>query len=93
MGRGDDDISAELVMDDGAAVLYVEQDDKPLATENIKGSLSASGPGRALREAKLVPAGANKLKTTELKPVSGDRLRAHIILPDGGQYQWVFSFR
>jgi len=93
MGRGDDEISVELVMDSGTAILFVEQDDKPLPSEKIKGTLSVAGPGRPAQEAKLIPAGENRLKATGLTPAPGDRLRARIILPNGDESQSIFSFR
>jgi len=62
MGRGDDEISVELVMEKGTATLYIEDESgTPLPTENVKGTLSVAGPGRPAQEGKLVPAGDNKL--------------------------------
>ena len=52
MGRGDDEISVELVMDSGTVILFVEQDDKPLPSEKVKGTLSVAGPERPAQEAK-----------------------------------------
>ena len=94
MGRGDDSISVELVMEKGDAILYVEDDGgAPLATENVKGTLSLAGPGRPAQAGKLIPAGGNKLMAKGLTPVSGDRLRARIILPNGDELSSIFSFR
>src|SRR5258706_6508505 len=62
MGRGDDEISVELVMEKGTAILYVEDESgTPLPTEKVKGTLSLAAPGRPTQEGKLVPAGGNKL--------------------------------
>jgi hypothetical protein len=94
MGRGDDVISVELVMEKGTAILYVEDEGgAPLATEKVKGTLSLSGPGRPAQERKLIPAGANKLTAKDLAPAPGDRLRARIILPNGDELSAIFSFR
>ena len=94
MGRGDDEISVELVMDKGTVILYIEEEeDKPLPSEKVKGTLSVAGPGRPAQEAKLTPAGENRLKATGLTPAPGDRLRARIILPNGDELQSIFSFR
>jgi hypothetical protein len=94
MGRGDDEISVELVMEKGTAILYIEDESAtPVPTEKVKGTLSVAGPGRPAQEAKLVPAGDNKLKANGLTPVAGDRLRARIILPSGEEFSAIFSFR
>jgi len=46
MGRGDDTISVELVMEKGTAILYVEDETgTPLPTEKVKGTLSVASPG------------------------------------------------
>ena len=94
MGRGDDDISVELVMEKGVAVLHMDDESGvPFQTENVKGTITVAGLGRPPQEAKLVPGGDSKMTAAGLKPVAGDRLRAHIILPTGAEYQWIFSFR
>ena len=94
MGRGDDTISVELVMEKGTATLYVEDEGgAPLATEGVKGTLSLASPGRPAQERKLIPAGGNKLTAKDLAPVPGDRLRARIILPNGDELSAIFSFR
>ena len=94
MGRGDDEISVELVMEKGTALLYVEDESgTPLPTEKVKGTLSLASPGRSAQEGKLVPAGDNKLAAKGLTPLPGDRLRARIILPNGDELSAIFSFR
>ena len=94
MGRGDDEISVELVMEKGTAILYVEDETgTPLPTEKVKGTLSVAGPGRPAQEEKLMPAGDNKLTAKGLTPRPGDRLRARIILPNGDELSAIFSFR
>ncbi len=94
MGRGDDEISVELVMEKGTALLYVEDEGgTPLPTENVKGTLSVAAPGRPAQEGKLVPAGDNKLTAKGLTPLPGDRLRARVILPNGDELSVIFSFR
>src|SRR6185295_14351353 len=58
MGRGDDAISVELVMEKGTATLYIEDEGgAPLATEEVKGTLSLASPGRPAQERNLIPAG------------------------------------
>jgi hypothetical protein len=93
MGRGDEDISVELVMEKGIATLHIEDESGvPVATERVKGTLSLAGPGRPAQEVKLVPAGDNRMTAAGLKPVSGDRLRARIVLPNGDELSAIFSF-
>jgi hypothetical protein len=94
MGRGDDEISVELVMEKGTTVLYVEDEGgMPLPTEKVKGTLSVASPGRPAQEGKLIPAGDNRVAATGLTPLPGDRLRARIILPNGDELSVIFSFR
>jgi hypothetical protein len=94
MGRGDDEISVELVMEKGAPILYIEDEGgTPLPAEKVKGTLSLVSPGRPAQEAKLIPAGENKLAAKGLTPLPGDRLRARIILPNGDELSSIFSFR
>ena len=95
MGRGDDSVSIELVMEQGAVVLYVEEhmNDVPIPTQGVKGWLSLAASGRPAQEAKLIPAGENKLTATGLKPARGDRLRARIVLPNGDEISSIFSVR
>src|SRR6266853_4183965 len=70
MGRGDDEISVELVMEKGTAVLYIEDESgTPLPTEKVKGTLSLAAPGRPAQEGKLIPAGDNKLAAKGLTPL------------------------
>jgi len=62
MGRGDDEISVELVMEKGTAILYVEDESgTPLPTEKVKGTFEPRRPRAPTQEGKLVPAGENKL--------------------------------
>ncbi|HTF16062.1 MAG TPA: hypothetical protein VK643_15455 [Burkholderiales bacterium] len=94
MGRGDDTISVEVVMEKGTAILYIEDEGgTPLPAEKVKGTLSLVSPGRPSQEAKLIPVGENKLAAKGLTPLPGDRLRARIILPNGDELSSIFSFR
>src|SRR5882762_6633566 len=94
MGRGDDEVSVELVMEKGTAILYIEDESgSPVQTEKVKGTLNLASPGRPAQEGKLIPAGDNKLTAKGLTPLPGDRLRARIILPSGEEFWPIFSFR
>ena len=94
MGRGDDEISVELVMEKGTAILYIEDESgSPVQTEKVKGTLSLASPGRPAQEGKLIPAGDNRLAAKGLTPLPGDRLRARIVLPGGDEVSAIFSFR
>jgi hypothetical protein len=95
MGRGDDSVSIELVMEQGVVALYVEEhaNHAPISSERMQGWLDLVARGGPGMEVKLVPAGANKLTAPGLKPVAGERLRARIILPNGDEVSSVFLFR
>ena len=95
MGRGDDSVSIELVVEQGVVALYVEEhaNHAPISSERMQGWLGLVARGGPGREVKLVPAGANKLTAPGLKPVAGERLRARIILPNGDEVSSVFLFR
>src|SRR5258705_111285 len=94
IGRGDDEISVQLVMEKGTAIPYAEDNSgRRFPPEKVKGTLSLAAPGRPTQEGKLVPAGENKLAAKGLTPLPGDRLRARIILPNGDELSVIFSFR
>src|SRR5262245_19531054 len=63
MGRGDDSVSIELVVENGVVTLYVEEhaNNVPISSERMRGWLSLLAQGRPSSEVNLVPAGENKL--------------------------------
>ena len=72
MGRGDDDISAELVIEHGTATLYIEQEaGPPVDTAQAQGILSLAGPGRASQQVKLFRRGV-----TSSLPLDSNRSQA-----------------
>jgi hypothetical protein len=88
VGRGDDDIVVEFVMEKGTICLYVhDESGKPLFINNVKGTLTLVPPQRAAQEVKLVWAGPHKFTAPGVEPVPGDRLRAHITLPGGEEFE------
>jgi hypothetical protein len=90
VGRGDDQIVIEFVVEKGIVTLYVESEEgKPIATEGVKATLTLIAPQRPGQEVKLISAGENKFTATGLKPVPGDRLRARITLPSGEELESV----
>jgi hypothetical protein len=96
MGRGDDSITVEFVFDKGAVSVYVEDHDSatPIPAENLKSAwLNVLGPGQPAQEAKLTPAGANKLTAGGFSPRVGDRITAHFILPDGIETRSIATYR
>ncbi len=95
MGRGDDSVSIELVVENGVVTLYVEEhaNHAPISSERMKGWLNLVARGGPAKEVRLVPAGGNKLTAEGLKPIAGERLRARIILPNGDEVSSVFLFR
>jgi hypothetical protein len=90
VGRGDDEIVIEFVVEKETVTLYVESEEgKPIATKGIKGTLTLIAPRRSGQEVKLISAGGNKFTATGLKPDPGDRLRARIALPGGEEIESV----
>lgn len=93
VGRGNDEIVVEFVMEKGTLNLYVDDEaGKPLATENLKGTLTLISPQRPAREVKLVYAGSHKFTAPGVEPAPGDRLRARITLPSGEELESVALF-
>lgn len=93
VGRGNDEIVVEFVMEKGTLNVYVQDEaGNPLATKNITGTLTVSSRQHPAQEVKLVPAGSDKFAAPGVKPVSGDRLRARIKLPSGEELESVALF-
>ena len=93
VGRGDDEIVIEFVMEKGTLNLYVHDEaGKAIETKNITGTLTVISPQRPAREVKLVSAGSDKLAAPGIEPVRGDRLRARIKLPTGEELESVALF-
>ena len=93
MGRGDDAIVVEFVMEKGTINVYVHDEaGKPLATKNVTGTLTVIAPQRPAQEVKLVRAGDDKFTAPGIKPAPGDRLRAHIKLSTGEELESVALF-
>jgi hypothetical protein len=93
VGRGDDGIVVEFVMEKGTITLYLhDESGKPMATKNVTGTLTLVSPQRSGQEVKLVSAGSHKFTAPGIEPVPGDRLRAHITLPGGEEFESVALF-
>jgi hypothetical protein len=93
VGRGDDGIVVEFVMEKGTISLYVHDEaGKPLAINNVTGTLTLVPPQHSAQEVKLVPAGDHKFTAPGIEPVTGDRLRALITLPSGEELESVALF-
>jgi len=93
VGRGDDEIVVEFVMERGTINLYVHDEaGKPLATEDLTGTLTLISPQRPAQEVKLVRADSRKFRAPGIEPVPGDRLRARIRLPSGEELESVALF-
>lgn len=93
VGRGDDGIVIEFVMEKGTVTLYVEDEDgKAVATKDVKGTLTLTAPQRAGQEVKLISVGDNKFTAPGVKPAPGERLRARITLPSGEEFEAVTLF-
>jgi hypothetical protein len=88
MGRGDDAVVVEFVMEKGTLVVYVhDENGKPLPKKDVTATLSLLAPHSLPQEVKLVRAGEDKFTAPTLKPATGDRLRAHIKLPTGEEFE------
>ena len=93
VGRGNDEIVVEFVMEKGMLNVYVQDEaGNPLATKNIAGTLTLIRPQRPSQEVKLVAAGENKFAAPGIAPVRGDSLRAHFKLPSGEEIESVALF-
>jgi len=93
VGRGDDAIVVEFVMEKGTISVYVhDEEGKPLATKNVAGTLTVIAPQRPAQEVKLVRAGDHKFTAPGLVPAPGDRLKARITLPSGEELESVALF-
>ena len=93
VGRGDDAIVVEFVMEKGTINVYVHDEaGKPLATKNVTGTLTLIAPQRPAQEVKLVRADDHKFTAPGIKPAPGDRLKARITLPSGEELESVGLF-
>ena len=93
VGRGNDEILVEFVMEKGTLNLYVDAEaGEPLATKDLKGTLTLISPQRPAQEVTLVWAGEHKFTAPGIEPVPGDRLRARIALPSGEELESVALF-
>ena len=92
MSRGDEIVSAELVVQKDAIVMYIETEDgHPLPTSEVTGTVTLVAPQRPVQEANLAPAGDNKLTASGFRPTRGDRVNARIKLPSGEEATLLFS--
>ena len=93
VGRGDDEIVVEFVMEKGTISVYVHDEaGKLLATKDVTGTLTLVSPQRPAREVKLVCASTHKFTAPGIEPSPGDRLRARIRLPTGEELESVALF-
>jgi hypothetical protein len=93
VGRPDDDFVVEFVMEKGTVSLYVHDGSgQPILAEDLVGTLTLVPPQHPTQEVKLVSAGQHKLAGPGIKPTPGDRLRAHIRLPSGEEFEAVVLF-
>ena len=93
MSRGDQDLSAELVVEVDRVVLYVEADDKPVATTGAAGTLRRLARSRApQQEVELTPAGDNRLSGSGVKLVRGDQVRAYVRFANGREQTFAFTY-
>jgi hypothetical protein len=93
MSRGDHDIVAELVVQADRLVVYVEADDKPVATAGADGTLRRLARSRAPEQTvTLTPAGDNTLSGAGLKLARGDQVRAYVRFANGREQSFAFTY-
>jgi len=93
VGRGDEAIVVEFVVEKGTLTLYIHDEaGKPLPTKNLTGTLTVIPPQHPAQEVKLVWAGYHQFAAPGVEPVPGDRLRAHITLPTGEELESLALF-
>lgn len=93
IGHSSDEVIVELVVENGTVVVYIEEESgTPIPSAKAGGTLTLIPAQRPRQEAKLVPAGDNRLAAPGLKPSRGDRLRAYIRLPNGDELSSSFLF-
>ena len=90
VGRGDDAMVAEFVMEKGTLAVYVQDEaGKPLPAKDVTASVILMPPQKPAQEVKLVRVSDVKFTAPELRPSPGDRVRARIKLPTGEQMESV----
>jgi hypothetical protein len=93
VGRGNDEIVIEFVMEKGTLNLYVDDEQgKPMDTDKVTGTLTLLSPQRPAQEVKLEQAGPHRLSAPGIKPAPGERMRAHIKFPGGEEFESVALF-
>ena len=93
MSRGDHDIVAELVAQADRLVIYVEADDKPVATAGAEATLRRLARSRTPEQAvTLTPAGDNMLAGSGLNLARGDQLRAYVRFANGREQSFAFTY-
>jgi hypothetical protein len=84
MGRGDDTVIVEFVVEKGTLTVYVhDEDGNALPLKDVSATLTLAAPHSLPQEVKLVRVGPDKFTAPDMKPATGDRLRARIKLPSG----------
>ena len=74
------DLAFELVARPDGATIYMDDHDKPFATEGASGKLTVLSGGRK-SEAELTAAGDNRLEAKGVKLASGSKVVAAVTLP------------
>jgi hypothetical protein len=86
------DLAFELAPGADGATLYVEDHGKPFATAGMSGRLTVLN-GAERSEAKLEPAGENRMRAKGVKVAKGSKSVAHVTLPDKKELSVRFSQR
>lgn len=93
VGRPDEEFVVEFVMEKGTVSLYLhDESGAPIPAKDLTGTLTLIPPQHVAQQVKLIFAGQHKLAAPGIKPVPGDRLRAHIRLSSGVEFEAVVLF-
>jgi hypothetical protein len=93
MGRGDDSVVVEFVVEKGTLIVYIEDDSgKPLAKEGVSGTLTVVPPQGLPQQTKLIRVSSRTFAAPDAKPRPGDRMRARIKVADGEEIESVGLF-
>jgi hypothetical protein len=93
MGRGDDSIVVEFVVEKGTLIVYVEDDaGKPLAKQGVTGTLTVVPPQGQPQQVKLIRVTDRTFAAPDAKPRPGDRMRARIKVENGEEIESVGLF-
>lgn len=85
-----DELDFELVVKKDKIDLYTSDDNEPVPSEQMAGTLTVMGDSGKTKVT-LEPAGINRLRATEVTAASGSRVIAIVTMPDGKSLAVTFA--